>query len=83
MCWDQATRRWKRQIIWTGFASKVSIIVLHEEGHLDCNEVAAEHAYKNPKIEFVWNTTVAAIKGNDHVEPFVLKRVDTGEERGS
>ena len=65
----------------TGFASKVSIIVLHEEGHLDCNEVAAEHAYKNPKIEFVWNTTVAAIKGNDHVESLVLKRVDTGEER--
>lgn len=65
----------------TGFASKVSIIVLHEEGHLDCNEVAAEHAYKNPKIDFVWNTTVAAIKGRDHVESLVLKRVDTGEER--
>ena len=65
----------------TGFASKVSIIVLHEEGHLDCNEVAAEHAYKNPKIGFIWNTTVAAIKGNDHVESLVLKRVDTGEER--
>lgn len=65
----------------TGFASKVSIIVLHEEGHLDCNEVAAEHAYKNPKIDFVWNTTVAAIKGGDHVESLVLKRVDTGEER--
>lgn len=65
----------------TGFASKVSIIVLHEEGHLDCNEVAAEHAYKNPKIDFVWNTTVAAIKGEDHAESLVLKRVDTGEER--
>ena len=64
----------------TDFASKVSIIVLHEEGHLDCNEVAAEHAYKNPKIDFVWNTTVAAIKGEDHVESLVLKRVDTGEE---
>ena len=65
----------------TGFATKVSIIVLHEEGHLDCNEVAAEHAYKNPKINFVWNTTVGAIKGGDHVESLVLKRVDTGEER--
>lgn len=64
----------------TDFASKVSIIVLHEEGHLDCNEVAAEHAYKNPKIDFVWNTTVAAVKGEDHVESLVLKRVDTGEE---
>ena len=28
----------------TDFATKVSIIVLHEEGHLDCNEVAAKTA---------------------------------------
>lgn len=65
----------------TKFASKVSIIVLHEEGHLDCNEVAAETAYRNPKIDFVWNTTVAAIKGDDHLRSLVLKTVDTGEER--
>ena len=65
----------------TGFASKVTIIVLHEEGHLDCNEVAAEHAYKNPRIDFVWSTTVQEIKGGDHVESLVLKNVDTGETR--
>lgn len=65
----------------TGFASKVTIIVLHEEGHLDCNEVAAEHAYKNPKIDFVWSSTVQEIKGGDHMESLVLKNVDTGVER--
>lgn len=65
----------------TGFASKVTIIVLHEEGHLDCNEVAAEHAYKNPKIQFVWSSTVQEIKGGEHVETLVLKNVDTGEVR--
>lgn len=65
----------------TGFASKVTIVVLHEEGHLDCNEVAAEHAYKNPKIEFVWNSTVSEIKGGEHVESLVLKNVKTGEEK--
>lgn len=65
----------------TGFASKVNIIVLHEKGHLDCNEVAAEHAYKNPKIDFVWSSTVQEIKGSDHVEALVLKNVDTGEEK--
>lgn len=65
----------------TGFASKVTIVVIHEEGHLDCNEVAAEHAYKNPKIEFVWNSTVAEIKGGEHVESLVLKNVKTGEEK--
>lgn len=65
----------------TGFASKVTIIVLHEEGHLDCNEVAAEHAYKNPKIDFVWSSTVQEIKGGDHMESLILKNVDTGVER--
>lgn len=65
----------------TGFASKVTIIVLHEEGHLDCNEVAAEHAYKNPKIDFVWSSTVQEIRGGDHVEALLLKNVATCEER--
>lgn len=65
----------------TGFASKVTIVVLHEEGHLDCNEVAAEHAYKNSKIDFVWSSTVEEIRGKDHVESLVLRNVDTGEDR--
>ena len=79
MCWgagDQAIERESDYL--TGFASKVTIVVLHEEGHLDCNEVAAEHAYKNPKIDFVWSSTVQEIKGSDHVESLVLKNVDTG-----
>lgn len=64
----------------TRFASKVTIIVLHEEGHLDCNEVAAEQAYRNPKIHFVWSCTVEEIRGSDHVESLVLKNVETGKE---
>lgn len=63
----------------TKFASRVTIIVLHEKGHLDCNEVSAQRAYQNPKIEFVWSTTVQEVKGSDHVEALVLKNVDTGE----
>lgn len=63
----------------TGFANKVTIIVLHEEGHLDCNEVAAQKAYQNPKIDFVWNTTLEALKGDGKVESIVLKNVVTGE----
>lgn len=65
----------------TNFAKSVTVIVLHEEGHLDCNEVAAETAYKNPKIHFIWNSTLLAIKGNEHVESLVIKNVETGEEK--
>ncbi|MCI6467779.1 MAG: FAD-dependent oxidoreductase [Faecalicatena sp.] len=63
----------------TKFAEKVTIIVLHEKGHLDCNEISAERAYKNPKIDFVWSTTVQEVKGSDHVESLVLKNVVTNE----
>ena len=62
----------------TDFATNVSIIVLHEEGHLDCNEVAAKTAYENPKIEFIWNSTLQEIKGKDKVESLVIKNVVTG-----
>lgn len=62
----------------TRFASRVTIIVLHEEGHLDCNEISAQRSYKNPKISFIWNSTVQQIKGSDHVESLVLKNVKTG-----
>ena len=62
----------------TGFASKVTVIVLHEEGHLDCNEVVAATAFRNPKIDFVWNSTLEEIKGRDEVEGLVIKNVVTG-----
>lgn len=61
------------------FARKVNIIVLHEEGHLDCNEMAAETAYKNPKLSFIWNSTLQEIKGKSEVESLVLKNVVTQE----
>ena len=65
----------------TNFASKVTIIVLHEEGHLDCNEVAAEIAFHNPKIHFVWNSTLQEIKGKEEVESLVIKNVVTNESK--
>lgn len=65
----------------TNFANKVTIIVLHEEGHLDCNEVAAETAFHNPKIHFVWNSTLQEIKGKEEVESLVIKNVVTNESK--
>lgn len=60
------------------FASKINIVVLHEKGHLDCNDVAAKAIYANPKVSFIWNSTVASIEGQDHVDSIVLKDVNTG-----
>ena len=63
----------------TNFAKKVTVIVLHEEGHLDCNEMAAAEAYANSKIEFVWNTTLQEILGDEEVRGLILKNVVSGE----
>ena len=60
---------------------KVTVIVLHEKGHLDCNEMAAAEAYANPKIDFVWNTTLQEILGDEEVRGLILKNVVSGETR--
>ena len=39
-----------------------------------------DKAFANPKITFVWNSTVQEILGKDRVEGVKLKRVDSGEE---
>jgi thioredoxin reductase (NADPH) len=63
----------------TKYASKVYVIVIHDEGILDCNRVSAEKAYKNEKIEFVWNSVLAEVKGKEDVESVVIKNLKTGE----
>jgi thioredoxin reductase (NADPH) len=63
----------------TKFASKVTVSVMHDEGIMDCNEIAKEQALANPKMEFVWNTVVESFEGEDHLKTVVLKNVKTDE----
>lgn len=60
------------------YASKVKVIVLHDEGVLDCNRLSAEEAFKNPKIEFIWNSTLDEIIGDESVERVKVKNLKTG-----
>ncbi len=62
----------------TKFAETVTIIVIHDEGILDCNKVSAERAFANPKIKWVWNSVLEEIKGDGIVEGVVLKNLKTG-----
>lgn len=43
--------------------------------------MAAAEAYANPKIEFVWNTTLQEILGDEEVRGLILKNVVSGETR--
>ena len=50
------------------FASKITVVVLHDEGVLDCNKQAAEKAFAHPKMNFIWNSVLSEIVGEDEVE---------------
>ncbi len=63
----------------TKFADKVTVSVMHDEGKMDCNEIAREAALANPKMNFVWNTVVDSFEGESHLEAVVLKNVKTGD----
>jgi thioredoxin reductase (NADPH) len=63
----------------TKFAETVTIIVIHDEGVLDCNKVSAERAFDNPKIKWIWNSVLDEIKGDGLVESVLVKNIKTGE----
>lgn len=63
----------------TKFARKVRISVIHDVGIVDANKVAQQQAFKNPKLEFIWNTMVDEFVGDDRLHTVVLKDVRTGE----
>lgn len=63
----------------TKFANEVTIIVIHDEGILDCNKASAEKAFKNPKIKWVWSSVLEEIVGDELVESVLIKNIKTGE----
>lgn len=67
-------------IFLTKFARKVMVSVLHDEGVMDCNEIAKAAAMANPKMEFYWNTTVYAYEGGEKLDRVILKNMKTGEK---
>ncbi|HAS74157.1 MAG TPA: pyridine nucleotide-disulfide oxidoreductase [Clostridiales bacterium UBA8960] len=64
----------------TKFAKQVTVSVMHDEGIMDCNEIAKEAALANPKMNFIWNSVVKRFEGNDHLETVILKNIKTDEE---
>ncbi|MBN2259083.1 MAG: FAD-dependent oxidoreductase [Clostridiales bacterium] len=59
------------------FAKEVIVSVIHDEGKMDCNEIAKEAALNHPKMKFIWNSVVHAFEGDDHLEKVVLKNIKT------
>ena len=61
----------------TKFASKVYLI--HRRDSLRASKIMAERAQANPKIEFIFNTEVIDVLGDDKVVGLSLRNTVTGE----
>lgn len=59
----------------TKFAKKVYVI--HRRDKLRADKILQEKAFKNQKIEFIWNSIVLEIQGENTVKSVVLKNLQT------
>ena len=62
----------------TRFADKV--VVIHRRESLRASKIMADRAHANPKIEFVWNTEVIDVLGEQSMNALKLRNLLTGEE---
>jgi len=62
----------------TRFASKV--FVIHRRDSLRASKIMVERATANPKIEFIWNTEVIDVLGEDKVTGLKLRNLVSGDE---
>jgi thioredoxin reductase (NADPH) len=62
----------------TKFASKVYII--HRRDELRAQKIIQQRAFDNPKVEFIWDTVVERINGDDRkVSSLTLKNLKSGD----
>lgn len=62
----------------TKFVNSATIVVVHDEGILDATKIIQERAFANPKLKWIWNSTVEEIVGEDIVEKVIIKNIKTG-----
>jgi thioredoxin reductase (NADPH) len=63
----------------TKFASKVTVV--HRRDELRASKIMQERAFKNDKIEFIWNAQVVDVLGEDVVTSVVLEDTKEGGQR--
>lgn len=62
----------------TKFAEQVTII--HRRKELRASKIMQDRAFRNPKIDFVWDTEVTDVLGTSKVEAVRLRNVVSNEE---
>lgn len=57
-----------------------SVKIIHRRDELRAGAILQNRAFKNDKVEFIWDTVVTDIKGDGVVNTVKLKNVKTGDE---
>jgi thioredoxin reductase (NADPH) len=63
----------------TKYGSKVYVI--HRRDKLRASKIVQERAFKNEKMEFIWDSVVEKINGDSKVQSVSIKNVKTGKTR--
>ena len=66
-------------IFLTRFATKVTVV--HRRKELRASKIMQERAFANPKIDFIWNTVVEEVLGDDVVTGVRLRDTLTGDTK--
>ena len=69
----------EESIFLTRFAKSVTLV--HRRDTLRAGIILQKRAMQNPKIQFVWNTIVTQVVGEEAVRAVILKDVKSGETR--
>lgn len=69
----------KEALFLTKFASHIDII--HRRDSLRAEAALQERAFANEKINFIWNTVITEVKGDEKVTSVTLKDMKSGETR--
>lgn len=57
-----------------------SVTVIHRRDELRASAILQKRAFNNPKLDFIWDSVVTEILGDEAVEAVRLKNVKTGQE---
>ena len=57
-----------------------SVKIIHRRDKLRASKILQERAFENPKIEFIWNSAVVNIEGQNKVTAVTIKDINTDKE---
>lgn len=58
-----------------------SVKIIHRRDRLRASKILQERAFENPKIEFIWNSSIVDISGETKISSIRIKDIVTSKER--